>query len=824
MRNKVVTLKPNATEDQQRLWAHAVNRGLLLLENGNDLDKMKKLAKEAIKKYALDQKDRDNADEVVDKLTNVISDNDGRNDNTDGDGTTTVAIKGASRIVPVTVKFNSGSASTSWDVDFDLAQPQRLDQRGYVELLYKMVEGHVLYDEDRKIFWIYDSKRWVPVDKHSSAMRKFSLQSVDIFISNTIASTNTLTYNVQTGFSLMMAKPVKSDSQSEKDYKSDLADYKRMQNVTKQYNYFLSLIQRNTTIKQSFEDLKALLSKSNIRWDDDDYLLNVKNGVVDLKNGKLVPHNKNYYMTRICPVDYKPGQPHPVLDKTLSISFPGDDGDEVKSYLQRQAGYFLVGGNRDEHLFMWFGPKARNGKSVLANTFGRILGSELTDKSGYAITVPVETFLSSKFGEDGKQADPNLANLQGTRLAIASEPNRSAKLNGGKIKLLTGDRMITARHLNQDPTTFMAKFKILILCNFLPSSDGDASIKRRVNILHFDHHIKSGSLEDNPEALDQLWEEKEGILNWMVQGAIQNEKTRQHRIAEKKKLTEEVQKKGLSLEDVDPIYEDVLMPLPQSVSEAIDSYIYSSNSVSQFLHETVVSKHEYWKYLFYTVFAKYDKDSHYDAYDSNSNGDKRLKFDRHYFTEQKLLCLPNGYTLRTNLYKMYRNYCAQTGIVHPVSANSFYDMANRYLTPARTNKGRVYIGIVPTPLAGDANTHDYELKNWVESASDFKAWIYSIGGDIQRKDKVTSNFLQEEYKKLHITSTDTCSVKQTKNLSSQIQENPDLYFGRMTGTLNPSSIDFEDEAKELNQKRLLIDPSTEIVDDDNQDNFEDIFN
>ncbi|MEC3825368.1 hypothetical protein, partial [Bifidobacterium longum] len=181
--------------------------------------------------------------------------------------------------------------------------------------------------------------------------------------------------------------------------------------------------------------------------------------------------------------------------------------------------------------------------------------------------------------------------------------------------MITGDQQITARFLHEDPTTFKTKFKILISCNFLPTSDGDASIKRRMNITPFNHHIKSGSLEDDPFIMDKLWGEREGILNWMVQGAIKNEKKRQQQIKDKQELIREVQAKGLSLEDVDKeAFEDPLLPMPASMVDAVDSYIYSANSVSQFLHESTISKHEYWKYLVETVFTKFDEGGYLHAY------------------------------------------------------------------------------------------------------------------------------------------------------------------------------------------------------------------
>jgi len=37
----------------------------------------------------------------------------------------------------------------------------------------------------------------------------------------------------------------------------------------------------------------------------------LQNGVVDLKTGELLPHKREYYMSKICPVEYKPSSKAP---------------------------------------------------------------------------------------------------------------------------------------------------------------------------------------------------------------------------------------------------------------------------------------------------------------------------------------------------------------------------------------------------------------------------------------------------------------------------------------------------------------------------------
>ena len=38
----------------------------------------------------------------------------------------------------------------------------------------------------------------------------------------------------------------------------------------------------------------------NNEFDINPYLLNAQNGVIDLRDGTIQPHNKNFYMSKIC--------------------------------------------------------------------------------------------------------------------------------------------------------------------------------------------------------------------------------------------------------------------------------------------------------------------------------------------------------------------------------------------------------------------------------------------------------------------------------------------------------------------------------------------
>ena len=76
--------------------------------------------------------------------------------------------------------------------------------------------------------------------------------------------------------------------------------------------------------------------------DSDIWKLNCKNGVVVLKTGELFPHKREYYMSKICPVEYNPGSKAPRWIDFLN-TITGGSKELVRIYLQKAVGSSLSG-------------------------------------------------------------------------------------------------------------------------------------------------------------------------------------------------------------------------------------------------------------------------------------------------------------------------------------------------------------------------------------------------------------------------------------------------------------------------------------------------
>jgi len=117
-------------------------------------------------------------------------------------------------------------------------------------------------------------------------------------------------------------------------------------------------------------------------FDRDPDLLNVLNGTLDLKSFELRTHRPEDYITRQCPVTFDPDARSPLWERFLHDATGGDA--ELEAFIQRAAGYSLLGANPEEVFFIVHGPTA-SCKSTFLEALKAMLGS-------YAITASTESF------------------------------------------------------------------------------------------------------------------------------------------------------------------------------------------------------------------------------------------------------------------------------------------------------------------------------------------------------------------------------------------------------------------------------------------------
>ncbi|WP_458085773.1 phage/plasmid primase, P4 family [Streptomyces malaysiensis] len=238
-------------------------------------------------------------------------------------------------------------------------------------------------------------------------------------------------------------------------------------------------------------------------------VLAFRNGVVDLRTGKMREHRPEDMNTAVLDIDYDPDAKCPGWDKFLVEIMPGMP--EMPAYLQRLVGYGITG-RTTEQCFAVFHGKGANGKSVFVDATAKIFRAVTKN-------TPFETF-----EERSRGGIPNdIAALRDARLVTSSEGDSGRPMSEAVLKRATGGDEMTARFLQKEFFTFTPKFLILMATNHKPTFRGqDEGLWRRVKMVPFKRYFAPDEREDRA-VMDRRFqvEEAQGIAAWAVRGAME---------------------------------------------------------------------------------------------------------------------------------------------------------------------------------------------------------------------------------------------------------------------------------------------------------------
>ena len=259
--------------------------------------------------------------------------------------------------------------------------------------------------------------------------------------------------------------------------------------------------------------LQEMVTLTADDFDGDPDLLCVRNGVVDLRTGKLMPHDPKYLMMKQSRVNYVPGATHPAWDKALEAL----DAPE-RVWLQWWAGCALTGHQPEDRgaavPFLVGG--GSNGKSVIMTTIANVFG-DYAHVGSHDLLVP----------NGGKDLLRACAPLKGVRLCIIEEAPDKV-IHGNAIKQLAATPTMKGEYKFKTEFTFKPTHSLMVSTNNkLRIDEGTTAVERRLAVLSFDYEY--GEREDkknkkrlaDPDLLRELGtpEAQEAILAWAVEGA-----------------------------------------------------------------------------------------------------------------------------------------------------------------------------------------------------------------------------------------------------------------------------------------------------------------
>lgn len=259
-------------------------------------------------------------------------------------------------------------------------------------------------------------------------------------------------------------------------------------------------------ISSALNVAKSMLSIKVSDLDKNPNLLNTPDATYDLQKGMAgeQPHDPFDLITKI--TECSPGdEGMDIWLEALDTFFCGDM--ELIEYVQKVIGLAVIGKVYEEFIIIAYGDGA-NGKSTFWNTVARVLGTYAGKISSDILTMGNKV-----------NAQPEMAELKGRRLIIASEMQEGVRLNTAMVKQLCSTDEIQACKKYKDPFHFVPSHQVVLYTNHLPKvGANDDGIWRRVKIIPFNAKIKGNS--DIKNYADYLYEKAApSIMKWIIEGA-----------------------------------------------------------------------------------------------------------------------------------------------------------------------------------------------------------------------------------------------------------------------------------------------------------------
>jgi putative DNA primase/helicase len=263
-------------------------------------------------------------------------------------------------------------------------------------------------------------------------------------------------------------------------------------------------------VMESLQEFPELLVDMKA-FDPHKDLLNVGNGVVDLRTGELLPHDPAYLFTKISAVEYHEGFTSPRFDQALD-AVP----ENVRPWLQEQFGSATTGYAGLDHMTLLHGGGS-NAKSTLLAAVQGALGEFYVVLDKRALMGGVDHVPTERM------------TLQGARCAVLEELPDDGHLDATAIKGVVGTPIVTGRRMRSDDIAFRATHTLFISTNTLPSvAQTDHGTWRRLLAVPFPFTFNDNPTHPNERkgdlrvkeaaenGLDDVWE---AALAWMVEGA-----------------------------------------------------------------------------------------------------------------------------------------------------------------------------------------------------------------------------------------------------------------------------------------------------------------
>lgn len=306
--------------------------------------------------------------------------------------------------------------------------------------------------------------------------------------------------------------------------------------------------------QQRNEVINYLETLPNNNYNEDKFVVNLKNGIYNFRTNKFQKHSMRYFTTNKINIIYDPEAKNKDVDDFLCEITCNDY--QLRDLIEEMLGYCFIKNTSFQKAFVLKG-YGSNGKSTLLDVFRSLFGDE--NLSAVGIEELHERFkrvalVDKLVNISSEMPETNLKNMQVFK------------------KLVTGD-IIDAEYKGKDSFTFSNTAKFIFSANELPKmNDTTEGFTRRLIVIPFNRYFSED--ERDPEIIEKLITEeaKSYWLNLAIKGY--------KRLLEKNKFT-----------------------IPKSSQKELDEWMNSSNSVRRWL--TTIKPEKFENKLLETMYLEY---------------------------------------------------------------------------------------------------------------------------------------------------------------------------------------------------------------------------
>jgi len=343
------------------------------------------------------------------------------------------------------------------------------------------------YDPTRERFYAWSDVKWVYA-------REGHIRSVVEDVHSKISATEGPFYDA------FAIPPGEKDKKSPKTYKELLVEWANTQRYSSKIKDTMGMLKGRDSLWCDSDD-----------FDVDPMHFNVANGVVDLRTGQLLPHDRTFMCSKISKdILYDPDAKAPEFERFLKMVHPNPIH---RKYLQRLLGYTILGEVRDQIFAIHVGDGG-NGKGVFLDCCKYVMGD-------YVTTGQRESFVRKA---NANRIPADIASMEGMRMVLVDELNENQKLDDGLLKEITGGGTIKAEAKMMNPWEYTPKFTLHFRTNHMPDLPADPAILRRFRPVKW---TETPTPEDWDSFTDEFHStvfqyltkrEGPGILNWILEG------------------------------------------------------------------------------------------------------------------------------------------------------------------------------------------------------------------------------------------------------------------------------------------------------------------